>query len=293
MDRTQKKCFLASVGVHSLLFLLLLVGPAFLSTQVPPDNSPILDFVAYKTVDQLVSGGGNPNARPSAPVAEIPKIVPPQPVVQPEPKKPEPKPEPRKPEPEPVKEAARKPLINPDSLEPIEKKPRLPDVSTTLVKRKDSQAENNKRKAEQAAKAEAKRQADARKRIAETISEVAENLSSGLSSGTTIELKGPGGGGIPYANFLEAVKTRYARAWQVPDGVTDDQATTTATVTIARNGTVVNARIITYSRNAEVDRSVQLTLERVKWAAPLPDDAKEDQREVTIHFNVKARRSIG
>jgi len=245
-------------------------------------------------VDDAASGGGNPNAKPVA--ADVPKPLPPEPkVTKPEPEpvvKPDPKPVVKQPEPEPPKQPVVKQLVNPEALEPIEKKSRLPDVPTTLVTRKDSQAEK-KKQAELAAKAEAKRQAAARRQLADKISQVADNLSNGLSSGTTIELKGPGGGGLPYANFLQAVKTRYTQAWTVPEGVTDEEATTTATVLIARNGDVINFRIITYSRNSEVDRSVQATLERVKWAAPLPDNAVENQREVTIRFNVKARRSIG
>jgi hypothetical protein len=42
-----------------------------------------------------------------------------------------------------------------------------------------------------------------------------------------------------------------------------------------------------------VDRSVQVTLERVKWAAPLPGDAKENQRTVGISFSVAAKRALG
>ena len=106
-------------------------------------------------------------------------------------------------------------------------------------------------------------------------------------------MKGPGGGGVPYANFLQAVKSRYQQAWIVPDGITDDNATVAASVTIARDGTVMSARITRSSGNAAVDRSVQVTLDRVKWAAPLPDDAKEDQRTVSINFNVAAKRGTG
>jgi len=293
MDRTQKKCVLASFGMHALLCVLLLVGPAFLRSKELPDNSPVLDFVAYKTVDDAASGGGNPKA--AMPIAE-PKPLPPEPkVTKPEPEpvmKPEPKPVVKQPEPELPKEPAAKQLVNPDALEPIEKKSRLPDVSTKVVTRKDSQAEK-KKQAEQDAKAEAKKQAAARKQLAQSFSKAADSLSSDLSSSTTIELKGPGGGGVPYANFLAAVKTRYSQAWTVPEGVTDEEATATATVLIARNGDVINHRIIIYSRNSEVDRSVQATLDRVRWAAPLPDNAVENQREVTIRFNVKARRSLG
>lgn len=106
-------------------------------------------------------------------------------------------------------------------------------------------------------------------------------------------MPGPGGGGPTYANFLQAVKTIYANAWIVPDGVTDDQATTTASVTIARDGTVLNARILRPSGNALADESVEIVLRRVKFAAPLPEDAKENQRTVTIKFSVKARRGLG
>ena len=48
-----------------LLPLVLIVGPAFLPRDKhAEDNMPVLDFVAYKTVDAMVSGGGNPNAKP-------------------------------------------------------------------------------------------------------------------------------------------------------------------------------------------------------------------------------------
>src|ERR1041384_791720 len=114
-------------------------------------------------------------------------------------------------------------------------------------------------------------------------------MGSELSGSTTIEFKGPGGGGIPDANFLQAVKTAYCNAWVLPDGVTDDNAITTASVTIARNGTVVSSHISHRSGDAAVDFSVQATLDRVRFAAPLPDDAKEDRRTVIINFNVKTK----
>ena len=141
--------------------------------------------------------------------------------------------------------------------------------------------------------AQAKEAAEARRNLANAFGKAASQIENGISSGTSVELKGPGGGGIPYANFLQAVKSVYARAWVVPDGVTDDNATAVASVTIARDGTVVSSRITRASGSPAVDRSVQVTLDRVKYAAPLPDDAKENQRTVTINFNVKARRALG
>jgi TonB family protein len=108
-----------------------------------------------------------------------------------------------------------------------------------------------------------------------------------------VEMQGPGGGGVPYSNWKQAVKSAYSDAWLLPDGVVDDEATTVASITIARNGTVVSSRITQRSGDDVVDRSVQAALDRVPRVPPLPETSKEDQRTVIINFNVKAKRSIG
>jgi len=286
MNRLQKKCFIASAGVHLLLALILVIGPAYISTKAKPgDDMPVLDFVPVKTVDSLMSGGGNPNAKPP-PAPPTPQPQPPvmPPVVQQPPEK--------LLEPDPPKDSAKE--IKPqkpeeESLEPSKKKV---EISTKLITRSHDDPDA-KAKAEAKARAEQKAWADARRKLASQVGRAADQLNSALSGGTTIELKGPGGGGVPYANFLQAVKTAYANAWVVPDGVTDDQATTVASVTIARDGTVVSSHITRRSGDTAVDQSVQATLDRVSYAAPLPDDAKESQRTVTINFNVKAKRLLG
>src|SRR5258707_394068 len=58
MDRVQKKCFIASAGIHTLLVVILFVGPAFLSSKSKIEDMAILDFVPVRNVDALVSGGG-------------------------------------------------------------------------------------------------------------------------------------------------------------------------------------------------------------------------------------------
>ena len=287
MNRLQKKCFIASAGVHSFLALLLVFGPGFISTRSKSDDLPILDFVPVKTVDALISGGGNPKAQlpPAAPA----------PQAQPAPTPPAPQPLPEKVrEPQPAKEPEKevKPAkMEEESLEPSKKKI---EISTKLVSRNQEDKTEAKTRAEEKAREDAKRAADARRRLArQVIGQAAENIGNELSGSTTIELRGPGGGGVPYANFLQAVKTRYANAWVVPDGVTDDQATTTASVIIARDGTVISSQIVRRSGDSVVDQSVQATLDRVTFAAPLPEDAKENQRTVTINFNVRAKRLLG
>jgi TonB family protein len=87
--------------------------------------------------------------------------------------------------------------------------------------------------------------------------------------------------------------SRYDSAWFLPEGVTDSDASALVSVTIARDGKVISAQITRRSGNREVDRSVQAAIDRVRIAAPLPDNAKESQRTVEINFNVRAKRAIG
>lgn len=289
MNRLQKKCFFAASGLHLLLALILLIGPAFLSPDNRPETVPELDFVPFKTVDALVSGGGDPKGGMPAPVAQ-PTPEPPKPVVQP----PVPKPEVVAPPPEPVRRPVAKevtpPKDDPDSVE-LPKTPKNKiEVSTKPVVRNAEAAAQAKARAAAQARAAA---AAENRRIASALNRAASSLSENFSGSTSVELKGPGGGGVPYGNWLAAVKQRYTAAWVVPDGVTDDSATVSASVTIARNGEVLSSSIVKTSGNALVDHSVKATLDRVTTAPPLPDGAKEDQRTVTINFNVKAKLGQG
>jgi colicin import membrane protein len=314
MDRTQKKCVAASTGFHLLLLLILLIGPAFVAAHSKKaDDVPILDFIPVKTVDSLMSGGGDPRgaAPPAGPEAVKPEPPKPEPP-KPEPPKPEPvvappppKPEPR---PEPVKEKDVKPVDkkpDPDSLEPAEKpQRRKPNITTEAVTRpRDTEAEKRAREAREEAREEARaaaeareyaqRVADNRRRLASALGGAANAIENGKSGSTSVLLRGPGGGGAPYANFLAAVKTIYQRAWILPDGVSDDDATVSASVTIARDGTVVSWKVLRNSGAVGVDESVRRALQRVKFAVPLPEEAKESERTVNINFNVATKRALG
>jgi outer membrane biosynthesis protein TonB len=292
MDRLQKKCIIGSTGVHLLLVALLILGPVFVaSSHKPEDNLPLLDFIPVKTVDDLISGGGNPKAKPPPAV--------PQPQPQPEPPPPAPQPQPqvqpppeKQREPDPPKDKPDRP-VDPDSV--IAPPKHKVEIDLTPKVRKNDAAIKAKALAEAQAKEQARAQQEARRKAAASLGQAANNIGEAVAGSTSIELKGPGGGGVPYANFLQTVKTVYENAWVVPDGVTDDRATTVASVTIARNGYVVRSktRITARSGNAAIDQSVQATLDRVDFAAPLPDTAKEDERTVRINFNLRAKQGLG
>lgn len=276
MNRTQKKCFMAATGMHLLLLVILFVGPAFLSSSEKSDNRPPIDFVALKTIDEALAGGGSPNARPPAPVPVAPKVATPQPAP-----------------PAPRVEKVEPPKVETPERDTFDIKPakKLPRVNLKPVVRPKNSSAKVKPTTNPASDPDA---ADEKQtRLASAARNAAKNLHGALSTGTTVEMPGPGGGGVPYANFLDAVKKVYSDAWIVPDGVTDEEATATASVTIARDGTVVNSRMIQSSGNVLADQSVEMVLRRVTFAAPLPDGAKESQRTVTIKFNVKAKRGLG
>ncbi len=132
MDRLQKKCFVAATGFHLLLLVILVVGPAFLSSKSKVDDSPILDVIPGKLIDAAFSGGGNPHGTPPPPTPPEPRppaIVPPAPPPEPQPA---PQPEPPKEEVKEVKAA--KP--DPEALEPApDQKRKKPQVTTTPITR--------------------------------------------------------------------------------------------------------------------------------------------------------------
>jgi len=305
MNRVQKKCLIASLALHALLCLILLVGPAFLSSNHKGVDQPTLEVIPSKIVDSLFSGGGNPNAKP--PAAQ--KVVePPPPAQQTETRPPEPTPKPPQ-----IKEQVaeeRQPVVEKTrpSRETIEKPaPQKPEikVSTTVVKRasekdKEEKARTEaeaKARAQAEAKARAKAEADARRRATQQLesrlNSAYESLSKNLSSGTTIEPLGPGG--EAYADYGQVVKSYYDQAWIDPEDVSEDAATVKVKVVIRRDGTVISDSIQQRSGLSALDKSVQNALDRVRLRGlpPFPEGAKESQRIYIINFNLKAKRLVG
>jgi TonB family protein len=281
MNRLQKKCVIATAGIHLLLLLVLVFGSAFFSPRPKPDDTQLLDVIPANLIDAAFNSGVR-GATPPAPapiVTPPPQPVPPTPAVQPAPQPPAPKavvtpptlterlkeiftPEPK---PEPAKPAPAKP----------EPKLHKIQVNTTLVSRiapKNSTPTDNSQKTAQA------------------INNAIRNLQKNLKPGTTIDM--PGDSTVAYANYASAVKSIYDRAWTLPDSIANDDENVKVTVTIASDGTVMSARIIERAGDAPVDASVQRTLDRVTFIAPFQEGATDKERTYTINFNPKAKRTL-
>ena len=71
MDRLQKKCFVASAGLHLSLLVILLLGSAFVASRdkagdivsrSTPNGTKVLDYVAPATVDNALTEETVPHA---------------------------------------------------------------------------------------------------------------------------------------------------------------------------------------------------------------------------------------
>ena len=256
MNRLQKKCVIATAGAHLLLIVILFVGPAFFYSKPKADDLQVLDVIPANLIDaEFNSGVANAAPPPPAPPPE--KIEKAEPVKLPD-------------------------KLSPDNLLPVEKtsktEPRKIQISTLLVARpalKNSPTTDNSQQQQRQARA---------------IRSALRNLKSNLASATTVDM--PGNSSVAYANYATVVKSVYEQAWILPNDVSDN-ANTKVSVTIANDGAVISARIITPSGDAGLDASVQRTLERVKSIAPFPEGATEKERTYIINFNPQVKRLLG
>jgi TonB family protein len=277
MNRLQKKCVVASVSLHGLLAAVLLFGPAFLASRDQAVDMAVLDVIPATLVDAAFSRGGTPNVKPP----------PPAPLVKPEPTPPAPTPQPKpRPQPPVTRPTPPPPKPEPEPVVPDKPAKRLPNINTDLVTR--AADDPAKTRADAEARERERAEAEARRHA---FAGALNRITDIAASSTEVTIPGPGG--QAYANYAQVVKSVYTHAWIVPADVNDDQATTTASVTIARDGTVLDARITRQSGNAAVDASVRRTLERVTFVAPFPVGATEAKRTFTIKFNLKAKRQLG
>jgi TonB family protein len=262
MNRLQKKCVIVTVGVHLLLLVILLVGPAFFSPRLKADDIHVLTVIPAMLVDAPFSSGVANAAPPPEPVA--PPTPPPSvPVVAPPP---------------PVKAEREEPVKLPDKVKPVESvkpEPRKIQISTTLVTRSAPKNPSAAAKAQQQQRAKAFQIA-------------LQKLNSKLTSGTVVDM--PGSGSVAYASYKDALGSIYYDAW-TPDGSISDEADALVRITVASDGTVLDARIITRSGDEKMDTSVQRALQRVSSVPALPDKSKV-QQEFTIQFNLKAKRML-
>jgi TonB family protein len=308
VNRLQKKWFIASATMHSMLLALLLFSPAFMSSQKKVETIPVITFIPGKLIDEQMLGGGSPNASSPPRSETTPPLSPPQAQPPPEPEPPRiernvqppkaaeaellPVKSSKKADAEPVPVNTKKntkqtpPAKSPATETPPNQKTqkkrpeiKIPDSDKSFDTKKDADAKAR-------AKAEAKRRAD----YAATLREVSENLGKNLSTGTAIEPLGPGGEAYAYYGWI--VVKYFEDAWN-PSDVAESDGSVKVTVTIRRDGTVHSFEITQRSGSSALDKSVQRAMERVKSVPAFPEGATEERRSFKLNFNLKAKRLSG
>jgi TonB family protein len=248
MDRLHRKCFIASAGLHLLLVLILVIGPAFRSPS--------------RKGGQAAQLSGQPDPAAFHLITLLPDPLPesqPQPgrVLQPVPANPQPQPSLRS------------------------------QKGTTGKGLKAPQANTNPASRNSTPSARSNPSRDAR---VEQFGEIVKDIRQGHSSATTIESGGSTTDGDDvYAQF---VKDLYTASWETLDAdAKNDAAITKVTVTIGNDGKVLSASIIGPSGDTQVDKTVQRTLDRVRFIRPFGEGAKDRQRNYTINFSLNSKRT--
>jgi TonB family protein len=235
---------------HALILAMLVLGPMLLAKR--EEKVRVIDLVPSAVIDKLLA--------PAAPVAPPPAPAPPKPK-QPEPKKvqPKPKPKPIPPKPKP-KKITPKPKPKP--------KPIIRVNLNSNVRKPDAQKDAAKR----ARQAEAKRQTALNK------------LQAKLSGRTSVNVPI---GRYASANYESLIRKKYMDATIHPGAIGGDPVVKVRLV-IARNGTVLSARVTGKSGVASWDRSVQKALDRVKFIKPFPEAMKGSQQTFNLNFNSRS-----
>lgn len=281
MNRLQKKCFVVCASMHFLLLVILFVAPAFVTSKREDIivELPLLTVIPDKLTDDPFSSGSAsaeaaPPVEPVLPRAEPqPREVPLKPSREPVTPKPEPVSKPAPPKPETTKVPVPKPEAKREKPKP--ERPKI-EISREKVppSRDTSQSQS------------AADQVRQQQQYAANLNSIAQRLSRNLSSATTVSV--PGLGQEAYANYTQVVKSMYYQAWVAPPEMAGSSKIVHARVEIARDGTVISARITKGSGDSALDDSVRRALE-LKFIRPFPEGAKDLKRVFEIGFTLKSR----
>ena len=294
MNRLQKKCVISTAGIHLLLLLILIVGPAFYNQEPKNDDTQVLDVIPSNLIDANANSGVQGAQPPPTPKPVTPQPPQPQKLFAPPPPTPAPAPT-STPAPAPAltptpsllekfeKMFTPKPdtSVKPD-LTPTEKQttaqPHKDDIKVDLHKVNHAQVKNSS-------------QPD-NTRNQQAINRTLSSLSHSLSSATTVDM--PGHSSAAYASYASVVKSVYEQALRsnLPGQVAGNNEITTVSITIANDGTVISSHITSRSGDPAWDDAVQRTLDQVSVIAPFPAGTTDKERHYTLNFNPEVEKSF-
>lgn len=162
----------------------------------------------------------------------------------------------------------------------------------TKAKQREQDEERAQERAQALAAAKAAQQAHLQ-RVAK-MNSILGGIQGGLSSPVDIHIDaGSGPNALAFLDYGQMMVRIYEQAWLVPPNLSDSLSVVGVTVTVARNGRVLEWRLAKPSGNSAVDKSVRETLQKVIQFDPFPASFRESQRTFNIDFNLKAKRTTG
>lgn len=298
MNRLTKRCLIASLLAHAGLLAVLVISTAFRPRDLEPVVA-VLELVPtdLRLTDGTTVGGGTPEPQPPPPpVKAEPEPQRREEPVQPPPQVPknQPKSEPEKPK---AKETPRTEPAKPLKTQDVDttRKADKPKQAVKHVvqvgnqRRQDDAAEKERREREQREAREQERQRELaalnqqRQKLADRIASAASKIGKATGS-TKIEMPGPGGEAYaPYATYLHAF---FRQRWISPNSISKPTASVGVSIEIARDGTLLNWKLIEPSGLRELDESVRTVLKRYSKLRPLPEGTRDPSRTFTIQFVV-------
>lgn len=294
MDRVQKRCFTASLTLHSLLVGVVLFGSAFFASRERTETIPVLTFIPDIATDGQFAGGGHRVAGTPAPTPPANRQVQP-PVTQPASTPPS---TPAR-IPARASEPSRPSNTHQTAVEPRpQSRIQLPDSALRPVDRGGKKSDDRKSPrapAPNTARSNESPNSSAstgRNQLAASIQKSLNRIGNSTSGSTTVESPGDGTGGAFYAPYAAIIRAIYMEAWQRPEELNDGAAVTEVEIEVAKDGTVISSRIVDPSGNARVDRSVQDALNRVRFIKEFPASWKEQRRTFRIRFDLKVREQL-
>lgn len=319
--------------MHALLLVIVFVAPAFLPEKPRPSTPVVNLINAQKLDAILRAAEAPPTPTPAATAPVAPAVVEPPPVPKAvEPPRPvDPPPTPKPPEPVKKKEVAKEPppkvaKVEPRALPPspkgkeapakkVTKKTKEPEPeppakttptkstikiadTKTLVSRKNEEDAKAKQRADAEERAQsvaaAKAEQQAHLQRVAKMKSILGGIQGGLSSPVDINIDaGSGPNAAAFLDYGQMMVRIYEQAWLVPPNLNDSLAVVSITVTVARNGRVLDWQVNKPSSNSAVDKSVRETLQKVIQFEPFPASFRESQRTFNIDFNLKAKRTSG
>jgi TonB family protein len=269
-----------------------LFASAGFGSKPPEMDLQVMTLIPANIVDRAGAGGGTPvlNLRPlpqpqPAP-APPPQTVQTEQVDHVEIAMPPPRKEIVRPRPQPD-EAAEMPV---ESKPKISKPAPKHEIHPTYALA-DAKTSAKKTEKSTSSASPTRTQGSRKKEIENALSELALGVRSSGSPDTIVDVEGIGGGAA-FAGYRDVVYSAYYRAW-IADSASSRAGTVDAKVTIARDGSIISAELVSPSDDRALNKSVERVLRAVTKLPPFPASTQDTQRTFIIRFDPTAKELAG